>query len=91
VEQRVGIIIIIVTTTTTTFTCSAEGAESMKRIVLAVVMVLGCASAPGPRAPDESHRVPVNRGVPPEAVPDARKEQTAARKALPNPREVEWR
>ncbi len=40
----------------------------MKRvgIVVLVVMVLGCATAPKPKAPDESRRTPVNKVVPPE-------------------------
>jgi len=39
----------------------------MKRALLAAVL-LACASAPRPKAPDESHRIPVNESVPPEAA-----------------------
>jgi hypothetical protein len=40
----------------------------MKRtgVVVVVVMLLGCASAPKPKAPDESRRTKVNKVVPAE-------------------------
>ncbi len=52
----------------------------------------GCASAPGPKRPDESHRVPVNRTVPAEVAgalatdPRNRAEPKASARV-----EVEWR
>ncbi len=43
----------------------------MKPLLL-LALVVGCASAPRPKAPDESRRIPVNRTVPAEvARPDA--------------------
>ena len=43
----------------------------MKRLIsggLLAGLLAGCASAPRPKAPDESHRIPVNRTVPEEAA-----------------------
>ncbi len=62
----------------------------MKWILLALLAVAGCASVPGPKAPDESRRVPVNRVVPPEAMP-AEGKKTFPRRQSPGTREVEWR
>ena len=39
----------------------------MRMALLTLLVLTACASAPGPKAPDESHRVPVNRVMPPEA------------------------
>ncbi len=39
----------------------------MKRVLMLMAAVAGCASAPAPRVPDGSHRIPVNTVVPPEA------------------------
>ena len=56
------------------------------------LFVAGCATAPGPKRPDESHRIPVNRTVPAEVAgalaaqpvkPVDRKNSASA--------EVEWR
>ena len=64
----------------------------MRRIVLGIVAVLAtaCVSAPSPKEPDESHRVPVNRVVPVELMPEK-----PSRKAVQNERahgdKVEWR
>ncbi len=42
------------------------------RALLLAAGLLACASAPRPKTPDESHRIPVNRSVPPEvASPEA--------------------
>ena len=62
----------------------------MKRILLALLVLAACASAPAPKAPDESRRVPVNRVMPPEATPDEGK-KTSLRRQSPGTREVEWR
>jgi hypothetical protein len=35
-------------------------------IAILLAVVAGCASAPKPKAPDESRRTPVNKVVPPE-------------------------
>ena len=43
-----------------------EAGMSARAIVLVVLTLAACASAPAPKMPDESHRVPVNRVVPPE-------------------------
>jgi hypothetical protein len=61
----------------------------MKGLLLAVGL-LACASAPGPKVPDESHRIPVNRTVPPEvARPSA--SQTPAAHDDGRIEHVEWR
>jgi len=61
----------------------------MRRILLAGVLVAACASAPAPRAPDESHRVPVNQVVPPELSPEDPRENPEHR--AHRGAEVEWR
>jgi len=62
----------------------------MKTAPLVLLVLAACATAPGPKTPDELHRVPVNRMAPPEAttdepvdsrVPPARKDSAV----------VEWR
>jgi len=50
----------------------------MKPLLL-LAFLAGCASAPRPKAPDESHRIPVNRTVPPEAARPDPLERSAAR------------
>lgn len=62
----------------------------MKRILVAALLLSGCASAPAPKAPDESQRVPVNRVAPPEATTDGTPEK-AAKKAHKEAGQVEWR
>ena len=57
-----------------------------------IALACACASAPGPKRPDESYRVPVNRAVPPE-IEEAVKTSSAS-DAQRQPRregEVEWR
>ncbi len=49
------------------------------RPVLLVTLLVGCASAPRPTAPDESHRFPVNRAVPVEVAQPNRPERPPAR------------
>jgi hypothetical protein len=64
----------------------------MKALVL-VLLAVGCATAPGPKRPDESQRIPVNRTVPAEVESAARPRKQDV--ADPRPRrrdsEVEWR
>jgi hypothetical protein len=61
----------------------------MKRLLLAAGL-LACASAPGPKVPDESHRVPVNRTVPPEVVRPSESQMPATHDPGRADR-VEWR
>ncbi len=57
---------------------------------IVAVLATACVSAPSPKEPDESRRVPVNRVVPAELTPEK-----PARKAVQKERadggEVEWR
>ncbi len=56
-----------------------------------LIIVAACASAPAPKRPDESHRVPVNRTVPPE-VEDAKANQANGGQRQPRREgEVQWR
>ena len=63
----------------------------MKALLL-VVLAAACASAPGPKRPDESHRVPVNRTIPAEV-----ESAGVSKQEVQDPRgrhrdgEVEWR
>jgi hypothetical protein len=43
-----------------------EGQAMRAAVVVLMVVVLGCAAAPMPKAPDESRRTPVNKVVPQE-------------------------
>ncbi len=62
----------------------------MKPFIL--IIVAACASAPAPKRPDESHRVPVNRTVPPEAEGAVEANQANASQRQPRREgEVEWR
>ena len=64
----------------------------MKRALFAVVMLSACVSGPSPKTPDESHRVPVNRMVPPEVAPDGSPEKAAREaKARSDAGTIEWR
>ncbi len=47
--------------------------------VLLLALLVGCASAPRPKTPDESHRIPVNRTVPVEVARPDRPERPPAR------------
>ncbi len=58
----------------------------MKRVLVVVLMVAACASAPAPTAPDESRRVPVNKVVPPES-----EQATGNGRAAKRTPKVEWR
>jgi hypothetical protein len=63
----------------------------MKR-VLVIALLAGCATAPGPKRPDESHRVPVNRTIPAEAGGAAPPtEPSRQERRLQREGEVEWR
>jgi hypothetical protein len=61
----------------------------MKRALVVVLILTACASRPALKAPDESHRVPVNRVMPLEATPDGGPEPE--RRERREGREVEWR
>jgi hypothetical protein len=64
----------------------------MSRALCVVVMLAACVSGPAPKAPDESHRVPVNQMVPPEVAPDGASEKAARKaKAHGDGAKVEWR
>jgi hypothetical protein len=60
------------------------------KLLLLGALVVGCASAPRPKAPDESHRIPVNRTVPAEVARPDRPERPAARDLVRGDG-VEWR
>jgi hypothetical protein len=64
----------------------------MKRTVLGMVAVLAtaCVSAPSPKEPDEAHRVPVNRVVPPELAAE-KPPKKVVQKERGDGGEVEWR
>ena len=62
----------------------------MKALVLVGLLLLSCAAAPAPKAPDITHRIPVNR-VPPPGVATDETPDKAARKAPKEPQSVEWR
>jgi len=63
------------------------------RALVVVLLAAACASAPGPKRPDESHRVPINRTVPPEVATAVAQNQgdAAAAKRRGREGEVEWR
>lgn len=42
----------------------------MKSAALLLLLAMACVTAPAPKVPDEKHRVPVNRTVPPEVKKD---------------------
>ncbi len=62
------------------------------RALLLLALAAACASAPGPKQPDVSHRVPVNRTIPAE-VQNARSSEPEASEPRQRHRdgEVEWR
>ncbi len=62
------------------------------RPLLFIAVACACAATPGPKRPDESHRVPVNRTLPPE-VEEAVKttEVTGTQRQPRRGDEVEWR
>ncbi len=47
--------------------------------LLIVAFLVGCASAPRPKAPDESRRIPVNRTIPTEVARPEALERPGAR------------
>ncbi len=62
------------------------------RLVLSIVLACACATAPAPKRPDESHRVPVNRTVPPEVEETVKANQASGGRRQPRREgEVEWR
>ncbi len=57
-----------------------------------LIIVAACASAPAPKRPDESHRVPVNRTVPAEVDGAVKPDQASGAQRQPRREgEVEWR
>jgi hypothetical protein len=64
----------------------------MTRIVVGMVAVLAtaCISAPSPKEPDETHRVPVNRVTPSELAPE-KPPKKAVQQERADAGEVEWR
>ncbi len=57
-----------------------------------LIVVAACATAPVPKRPDESHRVPVNRTVPPEVDGAVKPAQANGGQRQPRREgEVEWR
>jgi hypothetical protein len=63
----------------------------MKR-VLAIALLVACATTQGPKRPDESHRVPVNRTIPAEAGGAAPPSGPSRQDRRPlREGEVEWR
>ncbi len=57
-----------------------------------LIIVAACASAPAPKRPDESHRVPVNRTVPAEVDGAMKPDQANGGQRQPRREgEVEWR
>ncbi len=64
----------------------------MNRVLCVVLMLAACVSGPAPKVPDESHRLPVNRVVPPEVAPDEPPEEAARKaKAHTDGAKIEWR
>jgi len=63
----------------------------MKALLL-MSLACACATASGPKRPDESHRVPVNRTTPPEAEQAVKANETPSAERKPRREgEVEWR
>ncbi len=57
-----------------------------------LIVVAACASAPAPKRPDGSHRVAVNRTVPPEVDGAVKPDQASGAQRQPRREgEVEWR
>ena len=62
------------------------------RPLLFIALACACATAPGPKQPDESHRVAVNRTVPPEVEEAVKTNQASGSQRPPRHEgEVEWR
>jgi type IV conjugative transfer system TraN protein involved in mating pair stabilization len=64
----------------------------MRALLLLLALAAGCASAPGPKQPDLSRRVPVNRTIPTEvqaSVSGGREAPEAKQRHREG--EVEWR
>ncbi len=63
----------------------------MKALLL-MALACACTTASGPKRPDESRRIPVNRTTPPEAEQAAKANETPSAQRRPQ-REgaVEWR
>lgn len=59
---------------------------------LLIVLACACATAPGPKRPDESHRIPVNRTAPREVEDAVKANQASGARQKPGREgEVEWR
>ncbi len=62
------------------------------RPLLLIALACACATAPAPKRPDESHRMPVNRMVPPEVEETVKANQAVSAQQQPRREgEVEWR
>lgn len=62
------------------------------KALLVIMLASACATAPGPKRADESHRVPVNRMVPPEFETTAKANRASGTRQQPRREgEVEWR
>jgi hypothetical protein len=62
------------------------------RPLLFIALACACATAPGPKRPEESHRVPVNRTVPSEVEAAVKANQAGGAQRQPRREgEVEWR
>ena len=62
------------------------------RPLLFIAVACACAATPGPKRPDESHRVPVNRTVPPEIEEAVKTTEASGTQRQPRrDGEVEWR
>ena len=63
----------------------------MKALLL-MTLACACATAPGPKRPDESHRVPVNQTTPPDVEQAVKANDTSSAQRRPRREgEVEWR
>ncbi len=62
------------------------------RPLLLIALACACATAPAPKRPDDSHRVPVNRMVPPEVEDAVKASQASDDQRQPRREgEVKWR
>ncbi len=62
------------------------------RWLLLIALAFACATTPEPKRPDESHRVLVNRTVPPEVEEAVKPNQASGAQRQPRREgEVEWR
>jgi hypothetical protein len=62
----------------------------MRTLVLSMLLT-ACASVPGPKRPDESRRVPVNRTVPSEVAAEGEHAEASPARHGGRGGEMEWR